>query len=161
MMSPGSSTPRNPLRHLTHLTHLSAILLVLGTLGIDRNVFSKAREQQAVAAAWILLVLVDGLWLAVFGADRGGKVWVAVERMGDVDLGMGEAWRIAEEARINSANADGGRKERRGSASGVGVKMGQLTAVALYACQCSLCSFCMLGLTDHRGNRYGGPRGSK
>ncbi|TFK68042.1 hypothetical protein BDN72DRAFT_65579 [Pluteus cervinus] len=74
--------------HLNRISHFTTILIVLGAIGIDRNIFSGAAQQQAVAAAWVLLVIVDGLWLIVSTAEGGSIVWRLVEKTGNIPLGM-------------------------------------------------------------------------
>ncbi|KAF8644996.1 hypothetical protein AX16_008151 [Volvariella volvacea WC 439] len=73
--------------HLRLLHSLSLATFVLGALGVDRNIFSDLPEQRAVAAAWVIICVLTGVWMVVFASERGGGVWHVVEGMGYVGLG--------------------------------------------------------------------------
>ncbi|KAJ3741451.1 hypothetical protein DFH05DRAFT_1506175 [Lentinula detonsa] len=52
----------------------ASMSVVLGALGIDSNVFSNVGSRDAIAAAWIILSIVDLLWILVLSSERDSPV---------------------------------------------------------------------------------------
>ncbi|KIK67864.1 hypothetical protein GYMLUDRAFT_256684 [Collybiopsis luxurians FD-317 M1] len=52
------------------ITTFSAMIVVLAALGIDNNLFSGHRPRDAIAAIWIILSVIDLLWILVLCSDN-------------------------------------------------------------------------------------------
>ncbi|KAF5391230.1 hypothetical protein D9757_003030 [Collybiopsis confluens] len=53
----------------------SAMSVVLAALGIDKNIFSGQKSRDSIAAAWIILVIIDLLWILVLSpADQNSPM---------------------------------------------------------------------------------------
>ncbi|KAE9410399.1 hypothetical protein BT96DRAFT_871267 [Gymnopus androsaceus JB14] len=72
------------------ITVFAAMSVVLGALGIERNIFSGTGSRDAIAAAWIILSIIDILWILVVSSDRNSPVLQA----------------FGEEARIRLSSTD-------------------------------------------------------
>ncbi|KAI3621326.1 hypothetical protein WG66_014517 [Moniliophthora roreri] len=63
----------NLYRH--QISIYAGICIVFGVLAVDGNIFSEDRLQHAIAASWLVLVIVDLLWIGFFTLDTRSWVW--------------------------------------------------------------------------------------
>ncbi|KAK0461858.1 uncharacterized protein EV420DRAFT_1527687 [Desarmillaria tabescens] len=58
-----------PHRH--QIAIFASIAVVFGVIGVDRTVYSNDQRQRAMAAGWIILSIIDILWVLHFSRDTG------------------------------------------------------------------------------------------
>jgi hypothetical protein len=49
---------------------MAAVCIVLAAIGINSNVFTHSTTKNIIAAAWILLAVIDSLWVLYFSAEK-------------------------------------------------------------------------------------------
>ncbi|KAF9030293.1 hypothetical protein BDZ89DRAFT_1064713 [Hymenopellis radicata] len=56
--------------HQTTVAHFASIGVVLGAIGVDKTVFETNGRQRTMAAAWLILTVIDILWVLDFSRNR-------------------------------------------------------------------------------------------
>ncbi|KAJ3864220.1 hypothetical protein EV359DRAFT_81621 [Lentinula novae-zelandiae] len=75
----------------------ASMAVVLGALGINNNIFSGFRSRDAIAAAWIILSIVDLLWILVFSSERDSPVLQVFEKEARIRLSLDSNFPIDRE----------------------------------------------------------------
>ncbi|PBL02803.1 hypothetical protein ARMGADRAFT_1159291 [Armillaria gallica] len=57
--------------HQHQIANFASMAVVLGVIGVDRTVYSNDQRQQATAAGWIILSVINILWILYFSKDTG------------------------------------------------------------------------------------------
>ncbi|PBK69871.1 hypothetical protein ARMSODRAFT_1018611 [Armillaria solidipes] len=57
--------------HQQQIANFTSMTVVLGVIGVDRTVYSNDQRQQATAAGWIILSVINILWVLHFSKDTG------------------------------------------------------------------------------------------
>jgi SHO1 osmosensor len=60
---------------------------VLASIGINNNVFSKLPAQKATAAGWIIVAIVDIIWVIYFSSEEWSPIRVMLDSIGGVGHG--------------------------------------------------------------------------
>ncbi|KAK7054449.1 Transmembrane osmosensor [Paramarasmius palmivorus] len=58
-----------------HITTYAAICTIFGVIAVDANIFSEIPIQRAIGAFWLILVVVDLVWIAYFALDTRSRAW--------------------------------------------------------------------------------------
>ncbi|KAK0230522.1 hypothetical protein IW262DRAFT_409816 [Armillaria fumosa] len=60
---------RGTCPHQHQIANFASMTVVLGVIGVDRTVYSNDQRQQVTAAGWIILSVIDILWVLHFSKD--------------------------------------------------------------------------------------------
>lgn len=58
------------MMHRLQISVFGAVAIVFAVTGIDRNVYSTEKSQQAMAAGWFVIAVVDILWVMYFASEE-------------------------------------------------------------------------------------------
>ncbi|KAG7087913.1 hypothetical protein E1B28_011962 [Marasmius oreades] len=59
----------------SQLSHFAVLAVVFAAIGIDANIYAEQAVRQLVGASWLILLVVDILWIGYFSADPQSRVW--------------------------------------------------------------------------------------
>ncbi|KAK0499825.1 hypothetical protein EDD18DRAFT_1350016 [Armillaria luteobubalina] len=60
--------------HQHQIANFASMAVVLGVIGVDRTVYSNDQRRQVTAAGWIILSVIDILWVLHFSKDTGASL---------------------------------------------------------------------------------------
>jgi len=81
-------------QHRLQISVFGAVAMVFAVIGVDRNIYSPERAQKIMAAGWLILAMVDVLWVLFFTADEASLVYRLVDSLGSMTPRLGSASRV-------------------------------------------------------------------
>lgn len=83
----------------SQLSILAAMIIVFATFGVNMNIFSKRPWQEMLSAAWLLILILDVIWLVFFSFEHGP---VSTKSEADLERGIVNPSSVELEPQTNS-----------------------------------------------------------